>query len=138
MNPVVGITNQLPDWVYDLIDKGIDLAYEEAVAELEAQGKTEDEIDKELENFESSTMLVGDWTEDENGKYIIDENGDEGFAASYNNENGDILSIEFSKTTKWCNHTSPCYRMQDGGPCGDLDTKGDSVLAYALPEVTDE
>lgn len=42
--------------------------------------------------------------------------------------------VEWSRHTTPCHHTSPCYVMADGsGPCGDLDTPGDSVVAFALP-----
>ena len=55
------------------------------------------------------------------------------FAAVYNSDSGNI-SVEFSQTTRSCHHTSPCYVMADGsGPCGNLDTPGNSVVAYDLP-----
>ena len=114
----------------------IDLTYEEYRAELEASGKTEEEINEELEMFEpdSVTLLFGDWCKNKDGKYQIDQKGTNGFAGTYSNHGGDYVVVEWSKWSVLCHHTSPCYRMRDGRPCGDLDTEGDSVEAYCLPE----
>jgi hypothetical protein len=119
--------------VFDEIHQnGIDLSFEEARAELEEQGKTDDEIDEALQDFESHLFLFGPAWVKVNGKYSIDKTKD--FAASYNSETG-VICVEYSQTIKACHHTSPCYVMADGsGPCGDLNTKGDSVKAYALPD----
>ena len=57
--------------------------------------------------------------------------GPNGYAATYSGGN---FCVEWSKHTRKCNNTSPCYVMANGdGPCGDLDTKGDVVLAYDFP-----
>ena len=121
--------NELP---YD--SDSIDLSYEEFISELQEQGKTEDEIEAELDCFEcdSRTFLVGNaWFKGADGKYEIDKTKE--YAATYSGDSGNI-SIEWSKYTRKCNNTSPCYVMADGsGPCGDLDTPGDAVIAYDLP-----
>ena len=65
------------------------------------------------------------------GRYEIDRS--KTFAAVYSSYSGNV-TVEYSKHTTLCHNTSPCYTMADGsGPCGDLDTKGDTVTAYTLP-----
>lgn len=114
----------------------IDLTYLEAETDLEAQGKTEEEIEEEMEDFEadSVTILFGDWKLNKEGKYEIDYDGKNGFAGTYSNYMGAIATLDWSKHSARCNKTSPCYVMTDGRPCGDLDTKGDDVEAYCFPE----
>ena len=93
-----------------------------------------DDAQEEMEyvEFDTKVILLGDWIKVD-GKYSIDPNGKEGFAAEYNSGTGTIC-VEYSKHTKLCNNTSPCYVMADGsGPCGDLDSEGDTVIAYTLP-----
>lgn len=137
-----GVINlySLEDWFTDEYlynDKTIDLGYEEYLLELQREGKTEEEIEEALEYYESDNcyLLIGDWKKDKDGKYLVDKNGKNGWSATYSNSNGAIVCIEYSKKCTPCHHTSPCYVMADGrGPCGDLDTKGDSVIAYCFPE----
>ena len=138
--PRVGIVsaNSLASWIYDEIDQGIDIYFEEFLEELAERGLDPDSMEwqREVDRYEndSRVMLFGDWRlNPETERYEIDRNGSKGFAAMFNSDSGNI-SVEFSKTLKRCMHTSPCYVMADGsGPCGDLDTEGDSVLAYSLP-----
>ena len=121
------------DFLDEVICQGINLSYEAYKTELESQGLTDDEIEKQLELYESQedTYLWGDWIVDSNGKYQIDHNGKQGLAVSYQ---GGTLCVEYSQNTVRCGNTSPCFIMSDGsGPCGNLDTKGE-VLAYALPK----
>lgn len=135
--PRVGITqaNRLDPSVFDAIYDGIDLRYEEFLLSLKEDGIEEDSkawyeaTDRYQE--EETEYLFGDaWIKNEEGKYVIDDTKD--YAAVYSSATGSI-SVEFSKYTKRCHHTSPCYVMADGsGPCGDLDTEGDSVVAFTL------
>jgi hypothetical protein len=142
MKPRVGVVSihSLADFVFDEIDRGIDLGWEEFNNDLEDQIEageiTEDEAEQKRDSYQScdNTHLFGDWKQDKKGLYVIDRDGPDGFSATYNSGSGNVC-IEYSKTTKKCNQTSPCYVMADGsGPCGDLDTPGDSVLAYSLPK----
>jgi len=134
---VVGVTsgNVLAEWWSEGMGcDWIDLSYESAVAEMEAEGKTEEEIEEELMMFESSQWLLGDWKRDPTGRgYVPDPAGKQGFSATFSNTNGDIITVEASRYALRCHHTSPCYVMTDGRPCGDLDTEGNSVMAYCLP-----
>ncbi len=123
------IINELP---YE--SGAVNLSEEEYRAELEAL--SDQEIEVEMERYESDgdTYLIGDWKKNSDGKYEIDRAGKEGYAATFSFYSNNI-SVEWSKTTRRCHHTSPCYVMAGGsGPCGDLDTDGDTVLAYDLPK----
>jgi len=147
---VVGVTslNNLVGHFSDLIDNGIDLRWEEINLEVREEilaenpnieeFDLEDEIEERLQDFESdsdtASVLVGDWMKDYSGKYVPDLNGPLGFAAHYSGFCGGSVAVEYSKTLKNCNQTSPCFVMADGsGTCGDLDTSGSSKLAYSLP-----
>ena len=150
--PRVGITSKASAELMDEIFRsGIDLGYLEALQETideinqeEAEtpkGDTWDDVVEweaqerlEKSGYEShGRHLLGDWILVDK-KYEIDRNGPYGFAITANFDNGDIISVEYSKTTKRCADTSICYRQRDdGGPCGNLDREGDT-LAYALPD----
>ncbi len=130
------LLNQDIDIFGEEIINGIDLGYEEYRAELEASGKTDEEIDEEMYSYrnDESHYLFGDWIKNADGKYEINKTGKAGYAATYSSYSGNIC-VEFSKTARRCNNTSPCYVMADGsGPCGNLDSEGDNVLAYDLPK----
>jgi hypothetical protein len=134
--PRVGVVSvsSLGD-IWDEIVNGIDLGYEFAYQEALAESSgDEDETERRLQYFESSgPYLFGDWQKGNDG-YEPNTAGPNGFAACYNPDSG-IVTVEWSQETRWVHHTSPCYVMADGrGPCGDLDTPGDAVLAYTLPE----
>lgn len=131
---VVSIHSLREGFSDEILKDGIDITYEELVRDLKKTGKSEKEIEEELSDYESyaSDFLIGDaWIKDSNGFYSIDKT--KTFAAIYNNESGTLV-IEWSKYTKLCGHTSPCFVMRDGsGPCGDLDSGGATVIAYSLP-----
>ncbi len=144
--PRVGVTsNASLDFLDECFTEGIDINYEEVYAdvlnEIKAESENDSEMDieneaaKRMEYYENrGPYLYGDWVKNAEGQYEIDKNGKYGFAVTYSQESGNV-SVEWSRTTKRCHHTSPCYVMADGsGPCGDLDTKGDSVIAYCLPD----
>jgi hypothetical protein len=162
--PRVGVVSQhsLNSWFFDQLYDGsaIDLTYEETCEETRADILREfadkndgifetDDLDLELERRmehyypDSSSYLLGAWVAVDPGsiaykqgqRYEIDRSGKSGdYAATYSTDGGNVC-VEWSKHTKRTHHTSPCYVMADGsGPCGDLDTPGDSVVAYTLPE----
>lgn len=141
MKTVTGITNGnsnlIPDWFWDM--NQIDLTYEEAIREIEEDSTlSEDEKEQKLDELGDECVsgdfrLVGDWRKNANGLYEIDKEGKEGFAATYDS-NDNYICIEWSNTTKECRGTSPCFRMVDGSPCGDLDSEGDTVIAYTFPK----
>jgi len=142
--PRVGITSRAShDLIDEAITQGIDLGYESALAEflefhkLAGVEATEEKQQEWIDDFQSEgPYLIGDWIKNAEGLYEIDRNGAQGFSASFSSGSfGDIVTVEWSKAVKRCQHTSPCFVMADGsGPCGDLDTPGDSVLAFALPD----
>jgi len=134
MNPRVGITqaNRLNSFIFDDINNGIDLTFEEFLLDLEKEGLTEQEKDSRIDQYDNDNRvaLFGSWKK-VNGRYEVDKSGE--FSAVYNNDSGNI-SVEWSRTLKRCAKTSPCYVMTDNsGPCGDLDSDGDDVEAYSLP-----
>lgn len=147
--PRVGVVNvgSLSEWIFETIDRGIDIAWEEACedfqAELRAEGIKEDsqewecrmqDFSDESDSFGTKIILFGNWEKDAGSgfaKYVPDTSGE--YAASFNSDSN-VVTVEWSKYTTPTHHTSPCYVMADGsGPCGDLDTPGDSVIAYTLP-----
>ena len=135
--PRVGVMSghSLQSWFFeDMYRDCIDLTYEEFVNDLREQGMSDQDIENETEFYEcdESTYLFGSWKKNADGKYEIDKTGE--FAGTYNSGTN-IVCVEWSKHTKKCHHTSPCYMMANGdGPCGDLDTSGDAVIAYCLPD----
>lgn len=129
----------------DELDQGIDLGYIEAREELEAEARAENPNadENEIENivndafdcYESTgPVIFGAYKKNADGKYEIDTTGGSGeYAGTYSRESGNIC-VEWSKHTTPCRCTSPCYVMADGsGPCGDLNSEGDDVIAYTLP-----
>lgn len=132
--PVTGVTNgnNAPDWFNDEFYYAIDLGFvefENELLDLHNRGLiTHDEFESELENYESNgmtTYLLGDWLQDKNLQYYPDPDGE--YSAIYDS-NDNIIQVVLSKTTKRCNHCSPCFPGQ-----GDLDSDGD-FLTYCLPE----
>ena len=138
---VIGASNV--DWD-DVFHDSIDIGYIEYMADAieEYKASNPEASEEDIETHEeilsddycgdSTTYLIGDWIQDKDGKYSIDKDGKQGFSATFNSDTNNIC-VEFSKTIMQCHHTSLCYRMVDGRPCGDLDTEGDSTLAYSLP-----
>src|ERR1035441_701090 len=73
--------NSVGEWFFDeLYSSGIDISLEEFSEDLVKQGKTEDEIQNEMDGYycEETQWLFGDWKK-VNGKYEIDHEGECGF-----------------------------------------------------------
>jgi len=135
--PRVGIISANSEKLEDIwedIEQGHELYYEGYVLELQQEDKTEEEIEELCEQYENDSKLLifGDaWRRNADGQFEIDKT--KSFAATYSSDTGNI-SVDWSKDTRQCHHTSPCYVMSNGdGPCGDLDTDGDACLAFDLP-----
>jgi len=141
IDPVVGVISlnnpSLQYWVAGEVDE-IDLSFASWLLEKESSMTPEEweeyqdseEYSQESDTFDSSTWLFGDWKKVE-GKYTPDHEGRRGFAARYCNDDN-IITVEWSKYTKEARHTSFCYQMKDGRPCGDLSADG-GWCAYTLP-----
>jgi len=133
--PVTGVTNlnsdQIPEWFNEEFYNAIDLNFEEyenELLDLHIRGLiSHEEFESMLENYQSdiTTYLLGDWIKNTSGQYEPDPDGE--YSAIYDN-NDNTLQIVLSKTTKRCNHCSPCFLGQ-----ADLDSDGD-FLAYCLPD----
>jgi hypothetical protein len=148
--PRVGVVNAgslYNELFEDCINDGIDLTWEsykdETMTRLMNDNPDLDdfaieelfETESDCVDFDSRTFLLGAWIKNENGNYVIDRSGKSGSYALEYNTGTDTVCVEWSQITKPCGNTSPCYVMADGtGPCGDLDTIGDTVIAYTLPE----
>ena len=108
--PTTGVysSGQLPwEWIDG---EFIDLAYEEAVKELRANGMSDEEIDTELEFWEGGTgYLYGDWLQDEQGLYYPDPDGE--FALLYDNNDG-YGQLVFSEWVRYGRPASPCFPGQ--------------------------
>lgn len=130
--PVTGVTNgnHVPDWFNDEFYNAIDLnfiEFERELLEQLEQGLIDDDtFQYERDCYEPycTTYLLGDWLIDDDGKYYPDPDGE--YSAIYDN-NDNIIQVVLSKTTKRCNHCSPCYPNQV-----DLDSDGE-FLGYCLP-----
>jgi hypothetical protein len=153
---VISANSELLDYdvINDLLDINnvIDISFEDFLLELKNQIECElddcdldpetklSEIDRLVdERLETELLepgpnfLIGDaWLFNKETKsYEIDKTKE--LAATFNSESN-IICVEWSKFTRSCHHTSPCYVMSNGnGPCGDLNTEGDAVIAYDLP-----
>ena len=131
--PVTGVTNgnNVPDWFNDEFYNAIALGFENYESDLKDSLDTgminESEYNDMLDGYESdmTTYLVGDWIKDKNDQWIPDPDGE--YSAIYDN-NDNYIQVVLSKTTKKCNHCSPCFPGQ-----GDLDSDGE-FLAYCLPK----
>lgn len=99
----------------------------------------ETNMSEKIKEFETADTLgeelVGDWFLGTDGMFYIDFLGD--FAGTLDNDRN-ILSVEWSKHSIKTLGTSPCYRTQNGIPCGDISTKyfdvEGGICAYCLPE----
>jgi len=145
---IVSAHSLYPDLFTDCLNRGIDLTWESfrndlafdidrRYPDLDADAKDAlFESESELIELDSRVFLYGAWVRNvTTGKYEIDKTGASGsFALEYNTETG-IVCVEWSTETMLCGNTSPCYVMADGsGPCGDLNSEGDTITAYTLPD----
>ena len=76
-------------------------------------------------DFEWDDELIGDWIEAENKEYKYEPAPNGKFVAQYN---GNTIVVFQSKWAVKCLRCSPCYPR-----CGDVDSRGESVIAYILP-----
>lgn len=81
--------------------------------------------DEELDGFESSDYLLGDWKEIEE-KWHIKENGAAGWSGIYFGDSN-VVMVFNSKWIRNCQETSPCYPN-----AGNLDTIG-PYLTFDIP-----
>jgi len=147
-SPRVGVISESSlsfDLFEECLNHGIDLTFEsfrdDTLKNLRIQNPDldDDGIDElfqsesDMAEFDSRSFLLGAWVLGSDGPEI-DKSGASGtYALTYDTGTG-MVCVEWSTNTTYCHHTSPCYIMADGsGPCGDLDTKGNAVIAYTLP-----
>ena len=125
--PVTGvISNNTPEFLMEELNDSIDLDYIEFESSIENDDSLDDdEKANALEMYESmgdNTLLIGDWIQDDDGKY--DYNPDGEYAAIMRES---VTQVVYSKFTRRGALCSPCYPGQV-----DLDSPGE-FLAYDLP-----
>lgn len=120
--PVPGvIQSNIPGWLYEDASQGIDLLWEEHIAEC----------NKEYHDLcgpqENGTILIGYMIEkkSQEGVYFWGKDPEAEYSAIVNCDGYTIVTQ--SKWVSRCAGCSPCYPGS-----GDLTTKGD-FLTYALP-----
>lgn len=135
--PVTGVFSG-NDLAWEFLDNDfIDVAYEEALQELTDSGMDEDEIEAEMEYWETGdTQLYGDWIE-KDGQYVpdYDNESEDAYALIYNS-NENTVQVLFSKRIKFGRMASPCYPGQVDARTDDPDTM-DTVHVqkyYSLPD----
>jgi len=110
-------------WLIDeMMEEGVDLGYENFVKGMRERGFTEEKIERESEDFEGGTYLLG-FIKNDDGLYEPDPEAD--ISAIWNKQHVQIVRSETIKRRALC---SPCFPGQ-----GDLDTPGD-YLTYCVPE----
>ena len=124
--PITGVLST-GDINFEWLDSDICLTCDEIVADIENdESLTDDEREDEIYNVSCEyghTRLLGDWKQDENGKYFPDESGE--FSAIENESSVQVVWSKFTTHAKLC---SPCYPGQ-----ADIPSDG-PWLAYTLPE----
>lgn len=139
------VSNNTPEWLWDEVDQGIDLAWIEHLqtcqgrcanchcthlrAECKCSEPRHDYDPTNEHDFcgpeERGSTLIGDWKKDAKGDYEPDQNGKQGYSAIVRELVTQVVWSKYKKFARWC---SPCYPNQ-----GDLDSTGTAALCYDLP-----
>lgn len=114
---VISINSVHPEVIDEIFNNGIDLDYEEYIAE-----NGEDAA----EDYESQnpTVLLG-FIKNEKGEYDIDPDAD--ICLIYNGDGCTIQIIKSKYVKTDCYMCSPCYPNQ-----GDLDSNTGNMVCYSL------
>ena len=125
--PTTGVigNNEIVQFISDeTCGDAIDLGWETAIAEFEAEhGREPDDDEKDEWGEVSGDYLIGDWKKVD-GLWEPDKTGSQGFSALVRET---VTQVLWSKTTTRANHCSPCYPGQV-----DIGSDGD-FLAFTLP-----
>lgn len=116
--PITGVRqiNRCSEWIYDTINQGIDLDWEEHLSECE------EEDHDSCGPCEQSNVLIGGWKKDSDGKWEPDQSAEYSAIAGQT-----VLQIVWSRHTRRSALCSPCFPGQ-----ADNDSEGD-YLAFDLP-----
>ncbi len=124
--PTTGVlSNNDIEYLDDETMDGIDLDWETWLKDFEEENgrePTDDERDEAADCGQSSTYLIGDWTEEQGEYHPVD--GAKGFSAIVGESTTQVV---LSKTTTKAAMCSPCYPGQ-----ADVGSDG-SVVCYTLP-----
>lgn len=114
----------------------VDLWYENFLREMQENGLSEEEIEKETEFWETGEeQLYGDWQKNSDGLYEPNKNGPEEFAAIYDS-NTNYMQVIWSKHFRYGRWASPCFPSQVDARYDD-PKKADNVCYvkyFALPD----
>jgi hypothetical protein len=128
--PITGVigNNEIVQFISDeTCGDAIDLGWEDAIAEFQAEHGREpddDERDAMAMSDVSGPHLIGDWKKDDDGIWEPDKKGSQGFSALVRET---VTQVLWSETTTKANHCSPCYPGQ-----ADIGSDGE-FLAFTLP-----
>lgn len=124
--PITGVLS-IHSIAWEWITDEICLTCEQIISDIESdESLSDEEKEHELEFLEcdsSHDKIIGDWLQDENGKYYPDESKE--FAAIVRETTVQVVWSTHITTGGLC---SPCYPGQV-----DLDSTGE-FKAYTLPE----
>lgn len=121
---VVGVLlNNRCEFIHEDANNGIDLRYEEALMEYEAENPDAEDFEYD---GEMGTVLVGFKFNDETKQY--EEDPDAEYSAIIDYDSNYTTQITMSKYAVECHRCSDCYPNQ-----GDIDTPGDSYIAFCPP-----
>lgn len=120
--PTTGVinTNRVIQFIIDEIDEnGIDLDFEEHCKDCHKE-------DHDLCYISlSPTYLIGDWRKDDDGRYIVDKSGKNGYAAIC----AEIYTqVVWSKYIRYGDLCSPCFPGQV-----NLESDDGDYAVYDLP-----
>lgn len=117
--------NDCNDEIYDFIQH--DVAWNATYNEYLTSCPEDTPIEEWIEYYEpeGEDLLVGSWRQDKTGQWLVNHNGNSGYAAVVNDDG--YIQVIWSKHFKQCRPCSPCYPNQ-----GDLTTEG-SLWTYSLP-----
>lgn len=104
----------------------IELEYTEEFERLISSGLSEDDAREKLFEFQSETILVGDWKKEE--RQYKPYKGETGYAAIYNIEARTMQIVLSNFVKKNCRLCSPCYPDQ-----AELESDDGKYTGYALP-----
>jgi len=144
MTPMTGVySGNDIDWNWFDGEHIIDLDYESAALDMFAErgidrdSEEAQEVYDEMESFDGTTYLYGDWEFDKKEKgYGPQETTEDNNLCGIYDSNMNIMQVVFSKHTRYGRLASPCYPNQVDARVDDPDEPDDlrPYEYYALPK----
>lgn len=117
------LQNNNCEFIHEDADQGIDLRYEEALMEYEAENPDAEDFEYDGER---GTMLIGFRFNDETKQY--EEDPDAEYSAIVDYDGHYTTQVTASKYAVECNRCSPCYPGQ-----GNIDDEGGRCYVAFCP-----